>query len=69
VHERDVGVLYTERLLEVTQRVDPERFLDGLPLASVEVAEVDIAATGVGEQQRAVQPWPQLVERLKGDRL
>jgi hypothetical protein len=32
------------QVVEVAQRLDPDRFLDGLPVAAVEVAEVEVAA-------------------------
>jgi hypothetical protein len=38
-------------------------------MAAVEVAEVEVAAARVGEQQRAVFARPKLVERLECDRL
>jgi hypothetical protein len=57
------------QVVEVTQRLDPDRFLDGLPVAAVQVAEVEVAAACVREEQQAVFPRPRLVERLERDRL
>ena len=49
--EGRVGVA---QLVEVAQRLDPDRSLDRLPLAAVEVAEVEVAAACVREEQRAL---------------
>src|SRR5215203_6543902 len=57
------------QVVEVAQRLDPDRSLDGLPVAAVEVAEVEVTAAGVREEQRAALPRPELVERLERDRL
>jgi hypothetical protein len=64
--EGGVGVA---EVVEVAQWVDTGRFLDRFPVPPVEVSEVEIAAEGVGEQQRALLPRRQLVERLERDRL
>ena len=55
--EREGGVGVAQ-VVEVAQRLDPDCFLDGLPVAAVEVAEVEVAAACVREQQRAVFPRP-----------
>lgn len=57
------------RVVEVAQRLDSEPFLDGLPVTPVEIAEVEVAAACVREEQRAVFPRPKLVESLERDRL
>src|SRR5215207_7986449 len=57
------------QVVEVAQRLDPDCFLDGLPVAAVEVAEVEVAAARVREEQQAVLPRPELLERLDRDRL
>jgi hypothetical protein len=46
------------QVVEIAQRVDSGRFLDGLPMAPVEVAEVKVAAVGVREEHRTVLPRP-----------
>ena len=51
--EREGGVGVAE-VVEVAQRLDPDCCLDGLPVAAVEVAEVEVAAACVREQQRAL---------------
>jgi hypothetical protein len=66
--EREGGVGVAQ-VVEVAQRFDPDGSLGGLPLAAVEVAEVEMATAGVREQQRAVVPQRELVERLERDRL
>src|SRR3954463_15984560 len=57
------------QVVEIAQRLDPDALLDGLPVAAIEVAEVEVAAACVRKQQRAVVPQRQLVERLERDRL
>lgn len=57
------------QVVEVAQRLDPDCSLDGLPVPTVEVAEVEVAAARVREEQQAVLPRPELVERLDRDRL
>src|SRR5829696_1327787 len=57
------------QVVEVAQRLDPDGFLDGLPVAAVEVAEVEVAAARVREEQQAVLPRLEFVERLDRDRL
>ena len=52
------GRVAVAEVVEVSERFDPERFLGGLPVPPVEVAEVDIATAGVRKQQRAVLPGP-----------
>src|SRR5204862_8087259 len=66
--EREGGVGVAQ-VVQVAQGLDPDALLNGLPVAAVEVAEVEVAAACVRKQQRAVVPQPQLVERLDGDRL
>jgi hypothetical protein len=53
--EGGVGVT---QVVQVAQRLDPDSFLDGLPAAPVEVAEVEVAAACVREQQRALFTRP-----------
>ena len=55
--EREGGVGVAQ-VVEVAQRPDPDALLDGLPVAAVEVAEVEVAAARVREEQRAVFTWP-----------
>jgi hypothetical protein len=55
--EREGGVRVAE-VVEVAQRLDPDPFLDGLPVAAIEVAEVEMAAACVRKQQRAVVARP-----------
>ncbi len=61
--EREGGVGVAQ-VVKVAQRLDPGRFLNGLPVAPVEVAEVEVAAARVREEQQAVLPRAELVERL-----
>src|SRR5207245_1916165 len=63
------GGVGVAQVVEVAQRLDPDRFLDGLPVAAVEVAEVEVATARVREEQRAAFPQPHLIERLECDRL
>ena len=51
--EREGGVGVAQ-VVEVAQRLDPDRSLDGLPLATVEIAEVEVATARVRKQQRAL---------------
>jgi hypothetical protein len=46
------------QVVEVAHRLDPDSFLDRLPVAAIEVAEVEVAAASVRKQQRAVFPPP-----------
>ena len=46
------------QVVEVAQRLDPDCFLDRLPVAAVEVAEVEMATARVREEQRAAFPQP-----------
>ena len=66
--EREGGVGVAQ-VVEVAQRLDPDRLLDRLPVAAVEVAEVEVAATRVREEQWALIPRPKMVECLECDRL
>jgi hypothetical protein len=51
--EREGGVGVAQ-VVDVAQRLDPDCSLDRLPVAAVEVAEVDVAAPGVREQHRVL---------------
>jgi hypothetical protein len=64
--EGGVGVA---QVVELAQWLDPGCFLDGFPAAGVEVAEVEVAAACVREEQPAVSSRPEFVERLDRDRL
>jgi hypothetical protein len=66
--EREGGIGVTQ-VVEVAWRIDPGRPLDRLPVAAVEVAEVEVSAACVRKEQRAVVSWPKLVEGLERDRL
>ena len=55
--EREGGVGVAQ-VVEVAQRLDPDCFLDGFLVPAVEVAEVEVAAACVREQQGAVFPRP-----------
>jgi hypothetical protein len=52
-----------------SRSLDPGCSLDGFPVAAVEVAEVEVAAPCVREDQQAVSSRPEFVERLDRDRL
>ena len=51
--EREGGIRVAQ-VVEIAQRVDPPCFLDGLPMAAVEVAEIEVAAVGIWEEQWAL---------------
>jgi hypothetical protein len=53
--EGECGVRVAQ-VIEVAQRLDPDRFLDGLPVPTVEVTEVEVAAACVREEQQTVLP-------------
>jgi hypothetical protein len=46
------------QVVEVAQRLDPDCSLDGLPVAAVEIAEVEVAVACIREQQRTLCPRP-----------
>jgi hypothetical protein len=64
--EGGVGVA---QVVEVAQRLDPGRFLNGLPVPTVEVAEVEVAAARVREEQQVVLPRPEGVTAAIGEAL
>ena len=66
--EREGGIGVAQ-VVEVAQRLDPGRFLNGFPMPTVEIAEVEVAAARVREEQQAALPRPYLIERLDRDRL
>jgi hypothetical protein len=55
--EREGGIGVAQ-VVKVAQRLDPDRLLDRLPVAAVEVAEVEVAAACVRKQKRTVFPRP-----------